>query len=45
MADAGVAAQDLATLVDGAMGVQRLLVNNPRALSRAEALDIYRACL
>lgn len=45
MADVGVAAQDLATLADGAMEVQRLLVNNPRALSRAEALDIYWACL
>ena len=45
MANVGVAAQDLPALVDEAMGMQRLLVNNPRELSRAEALDIYRACL
>jgi len=34
---------DLAALAEGAMQQQRLLINNPREVSQADALDIYRA--
>lgn len=45
MAEVGVAQHDLVSLADQAMNVQRLLVNNPREVSHADALDIYRASL
>jgi alcohol dehydrogenase len=41
--DAGVAAGDLEMLAEDAMLQQRLLVNNPRDVAYADALDIYRA--
>lgn len=40
---AGVPEQDLPMLAEDAMLQQRLLVNNPREVSLADALDIYRA--
>lgn len=39
----GVREDDLERLADDAMAVQRLLVNNPREVTRADALAIYRA--
>ncbi len=39
---AGVAEQDLEMLAEDAMLQQRLLVNNPRDVAYADALDIYR---
>lgn len=41
--EAGVSADSLPRLAADAMLQQRLLVNNPRALSEADALAIYRA--
>lgn len=41
--DAGVPADSLDQLASDAMLQQRLLVNNPRAVSEADALAIYRA--
>jgi alcohol dehydrogenase class IV len=40
---AGVPAKDLPMLAEDAMLQQRLLVNNPREVGLADALDIYRA--
>ncbi|MFO7552609.1 MAG: iron-containing alcohol dehydrogenase, partial [Haliea sp.] len=40
---AGVPEQDLPMLAEDAMLQQRLLVNNPREVALADALDIYRA--
>jgi len=31
-------------LADGAMGQTRLLVNNPRSISRDDVVAIYQAC-
>jgi alcohol dehydrogenase class IV len=39
--DVGIAANDLPTLAEAAMGVQRLLANNPRALTQTDALALY----
>jgi alcohol dehydrogenase class IV len=39
--DAGVTRQSLPQLASDAMQQQRLLVNNPRSLSEADALAIY----
>ncbi len=41
--DAGVTEDSLETLADDAMLQQRLLVNNPREVSRDDALAIYKA--
>lgn len=41
--DAGVTEQSLETLAADAMLQQRLLINNPRAVTEADALAIYRA--
>ena len=41
--DCGVQAEGLELLAREAMGQQRLLQNNPRALNEADALAIYRA--
>ena len=41
--EAGVAEADLQMLADDAMKVQRLLVNNPREVTHADALGLYRA--
>ena len=41
--DAGVSEDSLETLAADAMLQQRLLVNNPREVSEADALAIYRA--
>ncbi|HBX74381.1 MAG TPA: alcohol dehydrogenase, partial [Halieaceae bacterium] len=43
LAEAGVPAADLPMLAADAMQQQRLLVNNPREVSEADALAIYRA--
>ncbi|GAB3315442.1 iron-containing alcohol dehydrogenase [Haliea atlantica] len=43
LAEAGVPREDLAMLAEDAMLQQRLLVNNPRELSREDALAIYTA--
>lgn len=40
---AGVREQDLPMLARDAIGIERLLVNNPRDLSEADILAIYRA--
>jgi alcohol dehydrogenase class IV len=40
---AGVKESDLPMLADDAMKVQRLLVNNPREVTHADALALYRA--
>jgi alcohol dehydrogenase len=39
----GVTRDDLPGLVNDAMKQQRLLINNPRAVSREDALAIYEA--
>ena len=41
--EAGVPEADLTLLADDAMKVQRLLVNNPREVTHADALALYRA--
>ena len=41
--DAGVTEESLETLASDAMLQQRLLVNNPRDVSEADALAIYKA--
>ncbi|NMG40397.1 iron-containing alcohol dehydrogenase [Chelativorans sp. ZYF759] len=41
--DVGIGEEHLAKMAADAMKQQRLLVNNPRAVSQADALDIYRA--
>ena len=41
--EAGVNPEDLPKLADDAMKVQRLLVNNPRDVSHADALALYHA--
>jgi len=43
--EVGVKEADLDMLADDAMNVQRLLVNNPREVTRADALAIYRKVL
>ena len=43
LGEAGVPAADLTMLAADAMQQQRLLVNNPREVSEADALAIYRA--
>ena len=41
--DAGVTEDSLETLASDAMLQQRLLVNNPREVTEADALNIYKA--
>jgi len=43
--DVGIAESDLDALAEDAMKQTRLLVNNPRELTQADALGIYRAAL
>lgn len=43
--DVGIAETDLEAMADDAMLQTRLLVNNPRPVSRADVLAIYRAAL
>jgi alcohol dehydrogenase len=43
--DVGIAQSDVAMLADGAMKQERLLINNPRVVTRDDALEIYRASL
>jgi len=43
--DVGIAESDLDALVEDAMKQTRLLINNPRELTQADALGIYRAAL
>ena len=43
--DFGIKESDLQSLAEGVMKVTRLLANNPRTLSLAEALEIYRSAL
>ncbi|MBK8018076.1 MAG: hypothetical protein IPK20_16010 [Betaproteobacteria bacterium] len=40
---AGVERDFLPALADDAMNVQRLLVNNPREVTRSDALRLYEA--
>ncbi|EKS27477.1 iron-containing alcohol dehydrogenase [Afipia felis] len=43
--DVGIAEADLDALAEDAMKQTRLLINNPRELTQADALGIYRAAL
>ena len=43
--EVGIAAADLSALAEDAMKQTRLLVNNPREVTHADALAIYRAAL
>ena len=43
--DIGIAESDLDALAEDAMKQTRLLINNPRELTQADALGIYRAAL
>lgn len=45
LADVGVTEQDLDRLSDDAMNVQRLLINNPRPVTRDDARAIYASVL
>lgn len=45
LADVGIAAKDIDLLADDAMRQTRLLVNNPRELSRDDAAALYRQAL
>ena len=43
--DIGIAESDLDALAEDAMKQTRLLINNPREMTQADALGIYRAAL
>ena len=43
MRQLGVSKSDLEQMAEDAMRQTRLLVNNPREMSKSDALDIYRA--
>jgi len=43
--EVGIAESDIAALAEDAMKQTRLLVNNPREMTQADALGIYRAAL
>ena len=45
LSDFGVQEKDIALLAEGVMKVTRLLANNPREVSRANAEEIYRSAL
>lgn len=45
LADFGIREEHLASLADGVLKVTRLLANNPRILSRDDAMRIYREVL
>jgi alcohol dehydrogenase class IV len=45
LAQFGVKEEDLDALAQGVMKVTRLLANNPRMMTREDAVDIYRAAL
>jgi len=44
LSDVGIPANAIEDLADGAMGQTRLLVNNPRTLTRDDVVAIYNAC-
>jgi alcohol dehydrogenase class IV len=44
LSDVGIPADAIEELTEGAMGQTRLLVNNPRDLSRDDVVTIYSAC-
>lgn len=44
LSDVGIPASAIEELADGAMGQTRLLVNNPRSLTRDDVVAIYNAC-
>jgi alcohol dehydrogenase class IV len=44
LSDVNIPASAIDDLADGAMGQTRLLVNNPRVLTRDDVVAIYRAC-
>jgi alcohol dehydrogenase class IV len=44
LSDVNIPASAIEDLADGAMGQTRLLVNNPRTLTRDDVVAIYRAC-
>ncbi|MFX8708360.1 iron-containing alcohol dehydrogenase, partial [Acinetobacter baumannii] len=43
--DVGIAQKDMTTLAEDAMKQTRLLINNPREVTHADALAIYEASL
>ncbi|MBB3186995.1 iron-containing alcohol dehydrogenase [Microbacter margulisiae] len=45
LSDIGIKAEDLSELADIAMGVTRLLKNNPREVTKTDAIEIYRKLL
>jgi alcohol dehydrogenase class IV len=45
LTDVGVSEGDLEMLATDAMKVERLLMNNPRLVTQADALAIYRSVL
>jgi alcohol dehydrogenase class IV len=44
LSDVNIPSSAIEDLADGAMGQTRLLVNNPRTLTRDDVVAIYRAC-
>jgi alcohol dehydrogenase len=44
LSDVNIPASAIDQLADGAMGQTRLLVNNPRALTRDDVVEIYERC-
>jgi len=44
LSDVNIPASAIDELADGAMGQTRLLVNNPRSISRDDVVAIYQAC-
>ena len=44
LSDVNIPESAIDQLADGAMGQTRLLVNNPRALTRDDVVEIYRRC-
>jgi alcohol dehydrogenase class IV len=45
LAEVGIAARDVEALADDAMRQTRLLVNNPREVTREDAIGLYRQAL
>jgi alcohol dehydrogenase class IV len=45
LTEVGIAARDVEALADDAMRQTRLLVNNPREVTREDAIGLYRQAL
>lgn len=45
LCDYGVTEEDIANLAAGAMKVTRMLANNPRSITLADAIEIYKQAL